>query len=96
MYVVDFIFLWFDIFVAPCASSEYVIEQNHCYYNGKGESASSKNIWISTSVKVFPPVVNSTLQFFMVSSINFMTLSDILNILRQSVIQFCGTMYYFL
>ena len=37
-----------------------------------------------TSVKVFPSALNSTNQLFMASIMNFMTFSDILNILRQS------------
>ena len=59
--------------------------------NYNGDSVSSRNIplWIFTSAKVFNPTVNSTLLFFMVSSMKFMTSSDILDILRQSIIQFC-------
>ena len=46
--------------------------------NSKGYNASPWNIpfWIFTSAKLFPPAVNSTIQLFMVTSIEFMTLLD--------------------
>ena len=64
--------------------------------NSYSDTASNWNIlfWIFTSVNLFPPVVNSTLQVFMVFSIKFMTSSDILYILRQFIIQLCGTISY--
>ena len=65
--------------------------------NSNGDRASPWNIplWIFSSAKPFPPVVNSTLQFFFYSfSIKFMTLSDILYILMQFIIQLCGTISY--
>ena len=46
------------------------------------------------SLCFFPPVVNSTRQVFMVFSIKFTTSSDILNILRQFIIQLCRTISY--
>ena len=49
--------------------------------------------WIFTSVKCFPPAVTSTRQFF-IFSINLKTSSDILYILRQSIIQLCGIISY--
>ena len=62
--------------------------------NSNGHSVSPWKIllWIFTSVKLFPLAVSSTLQFFIISSINLMISSDILYILRQSIIQLCGTM----
>ena len=39
----------------------------------------------------FPPPVHSSIQFFMLSIINFMTLFDIMYIFRQFTIQFNGT-----
>ena len=52
----------------------------------------SYSLWLSAVLlmrwaKLFPTVVSSTLQFFMVFSINFMTTSNILDILRQSIMQ---------
>ena len=44
---------------------------------------------IFTSVKNFPPSDNSTRQFSMVFSIQFITLSVISYILRKSIIQLC-------
>ena len=60
------------------------------------DSASPWNIppRIFISAKIFPQAVNSTLQFFIVSSINFMISSYIFYILRQSIIQLCGTISY--
>ena len=48
--------------------------------NSKGDRASPWKIppGIFVSAKLFPPAVNSTLQFFMVFSIKFMTSCDIL------------------
>ena len=51
-------------------------------------------LWIFVSVKLHPPAVNSTFQVFIVSLIKFMTSCDILYILRQFIIQLCGTMSY--
>ena len=48
-------------------------------------------LMIFTSPNFFPPAVNSNFQFFMVSEMKFVTLSNILYILRQPVIQLCGT-----
>ena len=57
--------------------------------NSKGDRASPWKIplWIFVSAKLLPPAANSTLQVFMVLSINFMTSCDILYILRLSIIQ---------
>ena len=48
-------------------------------------------LWIFTSAKLFPPIVCSHLQFYTVFLINLMTSAAILYILRQSIIQLCGT-----
>ena len=58
-----------------------------------GDSASPWKIplWIFASAKFLPPAVNSTLQVFM---IKFMTSSDICSILKQFIIQLCGTISY--
>ena len=42
--------------------------------NSRGDSASPRKIplWIFVSAKLFPPTVNSTLQFFMFFSMKFM------------------------
>ena len=60
------------------------------------DSASPRKIalLIFTLAKIFPPTVNSTLQFSIVISVNFMSLSDIFYILKQFVIQFCVTIMY--
>ena len=52
--------------------------------NGESASPWKMPCWIFTSAKVFLLTVNSTVQFFMVSMMNFMTLSDILYIFRHS------------
>ena len=67
--------------------------------NSNGNSASLWNITlrIFTSSKPFPPIVSSTVQFCVVLSINFITLSDILYLfmtvyyptLQDHVICFC-------
>ena len=64
--------------------------------NSNGDSASPWKIplWIFTTAKLFSPVVNYTLQISIVISINLMTLPDILYILRQSITQFSGTIWY--
>ena len=64
--------------------------------NSKGDWASLRKIplWIFASAKLLPPAVNSTLQVFMVLSIKIMTSCDILYILRQFIIQLCGTISY--
>ena len=61
--------------------------------NSNGDSASPWNmpLWIFTSAKIFPSAVNSTLQVSVFFSINFMTSSGILYILRQCNIQLWGT-----
>ena len=53
--------------------------------NSNGVSAYLWNIplWIFNYVKLFPVAINSTLQVIIVFSINFMTSSGILYILRQ-------------
>ena len=62
--------------------------------NSKGDSASPWKIplWIFVSAKLLPPAVRSTLQVCMVFSMKFMTLCDILYILRQCIyhIHFCS------
>ena len=62
--------------------------------NSNGNSASPWNIplWIFASAKLFLSAVNSTFWIFLVYSIKFMTSSYILDILRQFIIQLCGTM----
>ena len=50
--------------------------------------------WFFASVKLFPLAINSSLQVFMVFSIKLMNSSDILYILRQCIIQLCGTKSY--
>ena len=62
--------------------------------NGDRASPGKIGLWIFASAKLLPPAVNSTLQVFMVFSIKFMTSSDILYILRQFIIQLCGTISY--
>ena len=61
--------------------------------NNNGENTSPWKIplWIFTYAQVFPLAVNSTFQFFMNSVMNFMILSDIEFILRQSSIEDCRT-----
>ena len=53
--------------------------------NSRGDSTSPWKIplWIFVSAQFIPPVVNSTLQFFMVFSMKLMTSCDILYISRQ-------------
>ena len=57
--------------------------------NSNGGSASPWNIplWVLTTIELFPSALNSTLQVPIVFLINFMTLLDILYILRKSIIQ---------
>ena len=64
--------------------------------NSNGDCTSPRNIplWIFSTAKLFSSAVSSIFQFFMVSSINLTTPSDILYILRLSIIQFCRTVYY--
>ena len=64
--------------------------------NSKGYSAYPWKIslWIFVSAMLLPPDVSSTLQVFMVCSMNFMTSCDILYILRQCSIQLCGSISY--
>ena len=62
--------------------------------NGDNESVTKIPLKIFTSAKLFPPAVCSTLQFSMIFSINFMTSSDILYILRQSTTHLYETISY--
>ena len=64
--------------------------------NSNGNRASPWNISlrIFTSANLFHPVVNSTLQFFMVSLLNFITSPDILCIVKQSMILLCRAILY--
>ena len=64
--------------------------------NSKGESAApwKMPLWIFVSATLLPPAVSSTLQVFMVCSMNFMISCDILYILRQCNIQLCGSISY--
>ena len=64
--------------------------------NSNGDSASPSKIylWIIASANLLPPAVNSTLQVSMVFSMKFMISCDILYILRQCIIQLCGTISY--
>ena len=65
-------------------------------WNRNGDNTSPRKILLRISVpaKLFPLAINSTLQFLIVSSINLMTLSDILYILRQFIILLCWTVSY--
>ena len=62
--------------------------------NSNYDSASPWNmpLWTFASAKLL--LVNFTFQVFMAFSINFMTSSDILFILKQFIIQLCGTISY--
>ena len=51
---------------------------------------------IFTSTWVFFPAINFTFQFSMAFVIKFITLLDILNILRHSLTQVCDTIVYVL
>ena len=64
--------------------------------NSHGDSASPWSIplRIFASALLFPSAVNSTFQVFIDFSIKFTTSSDILYILRQLIIQLCGTISY--
>ena len=64
--------------------------------NSKGDSASPWKIplWIFVSAKPLPPAASFTLQVCKVFSMKFMTSCDILYILRQCIIQLCGTISY--
>ena len=64
--------------------------------NSVGDSASPRDIplLIFASAKLFSPAVNSTVQIFMVFSINYMIRFDNLSILRQFIIQICRIMTY--
>ena len=79
--------------VAPCVFPKSVLSGTTAITNSKSNSASpwKTSLWIFTSANFFPPAVNFTHYFFMVYS---MTSSDIFYILRQSIIQFCGTISY--
>ena len=64
--------------------------------NSKGDCAS---LWkipfrIFVSAKLIPLAANSTLQVCMVFSMKFMTSCDILYILRQCIIQLCGSISF--
>ena len=54
----------------------------------KGDRASPWKIpiWIFASANLLPPAVNSTVKVFIVLSMRFMTLTDILYILRLFII----------
>ena len=80
--VVHFLSMWFSGIMA--------------IMNSRSDSVSPWKIplWIFISGKLFPPAVNSTLQFFTVFSMKFMTSCDILYILRQFIIQLCGPISY--
>ena len=76
---VHFLSIWLNVIIAITNSND--------------DSASPWNIplWIYTFAKIFLPAFSFTLQFFMVSSMNLMTSSDILHILRNFIIQLCRT-----
>ena len=61
----------------------------------KGDRSSPWKIplGIFASANLLSPAVNSTRQVFMVLSIKFMMSSDIFYILRQFIIQLCGTIW---
>ena len=71
---------------------------HHRYYRCNGETASPWKIplWIFPSGKVFLPAVYSNFQFFMVSVMNFMTLSNTLYIIIIIIINnFLGDLFVF-
>ena len=62
--------------------------------NSNGDTTSPWNICTTLDFhlnKLFPLALHSTLQFFIVSSIHFMTFQAVLYILSQSIIQVCET-----
>ena len=81
------VFLWSYEFIAPVHFLTMKLSGIIAITNSKGDSAS----WIFTTAYVFLPAVNSILQFFMTSVINFITLSNILYIFKYSIIQVYGT-----
>ena len=62
--------------------------------NGDGVSPWKISLWMFDSAKIFPPVVNSIFQVFMVFLMKFMTSSDILYILRLFIIQLFRNISY--
>ena len=82
-----YFFIWFCEFVVLLAFPKYIIELHHC--NSKWQWRG----WVSMDDAFldFCPqtAVYSTFQFFMAFEREFMTLWDILYILRYSTIQFC-------
>ena len=70
------------MFAASCTFPNYVTEVGVIVMrNGNDVKSYSLNmtLWIFPSGKLYLSSVNSTFQFFMVSSMFFMTLSDILD-----------------
>ena len=61
------------------------------YSSGERESPWNMPLWIVTYARVYFPVGNSTLQFSMTFGMKFMTLLNILNIFRHSIIEVRGT-----
>ena len=57
-------------------------------------SPGNKPLWIFALAKLLSQAVNSTLQVFVFFSVKFMISCDILYILRQFIIQLCGTISY--
>ena len=87
MYIVGWsiLFLWFSTFSPPVHfislwQSDIIEISNK---NDDREHPWNRPLQLFISVKLFPSVVNSILQFFKVSSMNFMKLLDIIYILRQ-------------
>ena len=79
---VHFLSMWFSAIMAIMNS------------NGCSASPWKIPLWIFVSAKPFPPVVNSTQQFFRYFSMKFMVSCYILYISRQFIIQLCGTISY--
>ena len=78
------------LFLSTWLSSIIAITNN----SGDSKSPWKIRLWIFFSVKLFPPAVNSTVPVLVVFTIKFMTSSDVLDILRQFIIQRHGTIYY--
>ena len=90
------LFLRFSKFKSGCVFLVCVWRGIIAIINSNGDSVSPRNIplWIFVSAMIFLPAVNFTLQVFMVFSVKFMTSSNIFYILRQFIIQLCGTISY--
>ena len=78
-------------FVYGCAFLRMWLSSIMASMNSKGNRASPWKIalWIFILAKLLPHSGSSSLQVFMVFSMQFMTSCDILYILRQFIIQLC-------